>query len=449
MSGQGKSAARPDGERAGGRERSERGERRGGRERDERRGGRRLRVGIDARQLWELGIGTYVRNLLGGLARVAESEIDLNILLPPPPWRDDWVDPVAAAAGYPGARGESGGEGLGRAGEGGAGEGGMVPAILPAGGKRGPETLISRAGKHSLLQQFIVPAQVLGRGIEVFHAPHYVCALGVPCPLVVTVHDLIHLLFPEFLPPARRQAARLLLRAAVGRAARVIVDSERTAQDLAEFFPHCRKKLRAIYPGLAVSYLNRPAPDAIETFRRARGLPARYFLAVGALRPHKNLATLARAFAASGLAPGVGLVLAGEAPARFRDLPPVLAAEAGPGTLLLGRVREADLPLLYAGATAVTVPSLYEGFGFAATEAMALGIPVLASTGGSLPEVVSDAGILLAPEDVGAWRQALVRIASDGGLRDELAARGRARAAHFSLERLASETLAVYREAAG
>ncbi len=400
-----------------------------------------LRVAIDARQLWELGIGTYVRNLLGGLARArdAAAELDLTLLLPPGPWPDVWVDAVAAAAGFPGA------QGLPRARE--------IPVGRPAprapeAAMRPPRALTSRAGKHSLLQQIAVPMQVAGRGLHLVHAPHYICALGVPCPLVVTVHDLIHLLFPEFLTPGRRRVARVLLAMAVRRARRVIADSERTAADLAQFFPHERNKLRVIHPGLAAGFATPPTPTAVEEFRRSQGLPERYVLAVGALRPHKNLSLLARAYAASALPPGVGLVLAGLAPPRFSSLPARLAAEAGPGARILGHVPDPDLPLLYAGATAVAVPSLYEGFGFAAAEAMATGVPVLAAQAGSLPEVIGEAGILLPAGDAGAWRAALEWITSDGRMREELSARGRERAKAFSLERLGRETLAVYREVA-
>jgi glycosyltransferase involved in cell wall biosynthesis len=389
-----------------------------------------LRVAIDARQLWELGIGTYVRNLIGGLVRTGGAELELTLLLPPRPWRDAWWDPVAQAAGIPGAVADPDREGP------------------PPAGPTRPRVQVIEVGarKQSIGEQISVPLRLLGRPVDLVHAPHYVAPLGVSQPLVITVHDVIHLLFPEFLSPARRRIAGLLLVLALRRAQRVIVPSERTADDLTQLFPFARRKLRVTGSGLAARFATGPpAPAVIEAWRTARGLPRRYGLAVGAIRPHKNLVHLARAFVASGLAPEVQLLVAGEAPPRFQALAAEIAA-AGPGIELLGRVPEGDLPYLYAGADFVAVPSLYEGFGQAAVEAMAMGVPVVASTTGSLPEIVGDAALLQPPDDLAAWSAALKRIGRDAGLRAELGARGRARAERHRLERLGAATLAVYRE---
>jgi glycosyltransferase involved in cell wall biosynthesis len=391
-----------------------------------------MRVAIDARQLWELGIGTYVRNLLGGLARAGGPELDLTLLLPPRPWRDTWSDPVAAGAGFPGADA--------------AASAAPPPSPVAAPAVRSLEI---SAPKQSVKEHIAIPVRLFWQRLDLVHAPHYVAPLAVRQPLVITVHDTIHLLFPEFLSPARRRIAGHLLELALRRARRVIAVSRRTADDLEHLFPFTRSKLRVIYPGLAFRYAaGAPDPSRVESWRRRRGLPDRYYLAVGAIRPHKNLLHLARAYAASGLAPGLGLVLAGEAPLRFALLKEEIAAAAGSGVRFLGRVADADLPLLYAGATGVAVPSLYEGFGLTALEAMAMGVPVLAAATGSLPEVVGEAGLLLPPHDLAGWSEALARVARDQVLRSELGARGRERAPSFSLERLGAETLAVYREAA-
>lgn len=392
-----------------------------------------LRVAIDARQLWELGIGTYVRNLLGGLARAGGPELALTLLLPPRPWRDSWTDPVAARAGFPGAGAPAG------------------TGPLPAPPAPGPTLRIVELAtpKQSVREQVEIPLRLLGHRLDLVHAPHYVTPLAVPHPLVVTVQDVIHLLFPEFLTPVRRRIAGHLLALALRRARRVIAPSRCTADDIARLFPVAKGKLRVIPAGLSALFSGGPpAPESIAAWRAARTLPHRYLLATGAVRPHKNLLLLARAYAASGLAPEVGLVLAGEVPARFRGLLAEITVAGGDGVRFIGRVADADLPHLYAGATAVAVPSLYEGFGLTAVEAMAMGVPVLAAAAGSLPEVVGGAGLLIPPEDLPGWSAALGRIVRDHALRSELAARGREQVRALSLERLGAETLAVYREAA-
>lgn len=388
-----------------------------------------LKVAIDARLLWELGIGTYVRNLLGGLARTGAkgAAIQWTVVVPPGPWRDSWFDPVARAAGFPGACGER----------------------APGGhGGWGPVQVIELAArKQSLGEQIMVPLRLAGLDLDLVHLPHYVGPLLAPAPLVVTVHDLIHLMFPGLVSRLGRRTARFLLGLAVRRARRVIADSHSTARDLERTFPGSRRKLRVIYPGLAARFESSPAAGAVEAYRADRGLPDRYLLAAGAIRPHKNLGLVAGAYAEAALGPGIGLVIAGEAPRRYAGLARELALLGGPGVRLLGRVADQELPLLYGGALAVLVPSLYEGFGLTAVEAMACGAPVVASTGGSLPEVVGEAGLLVPPEDVRGWYAALRRVSHDRGLREELACRGRERARHFGLDRLGRETLAVYREA--
>ncbi len=403
-----------------------------------------MRVAIDARQLWEMGIGTYVRNLLGGLARAGGREIELTLLLPPPPWRDTWIDAVAARAGFPGAMAPGGGATPGRAAPPGA-------AATP-GASAGPPAvrwIELAAPKQSLAEQVAVPLRLARERLDLVHAPHYVLPFAVPHPLVVTVHDVIHLLFPEFLTPFRRRIAGGLLALALRRARRVITPSRRTADDVARLFPFARGKLRVVSAGVAAVFAaGAPEPARIAAWRRAHGLPERYCLAVGAVRPHKNLLHLARAYAASGLAPDVGLVLVGEVPARSAGLLAAITAAGGNAVRFIGRVAEADLPLLYAGATLVAVPSLYEGFGLPAVEAMAMGVPVIAAAAGSLPEVVGEAGLLVGPDDLAGWSAALRRIVHEPLLAAELGARGReSAAARHRLERCGAETLAVYREA--
>ena len=186
---------------------------------------------------------------------------------------------------------------------------------------------------------------------------------------------------------------------------------------------------------------------ALEAVRARYGLERPFFLYLGGYDYRKNIPTLVRAFKRLPARLDVELVLAGGMTKSQTPVMKKFLAEQG----LTGRVRclsyvdDADVPALYALALAFTSPSLAEGFGLQAVEAMGMGCPVVASNVSSLPEVVGDAGLLVSPSDEEEIAAALERLVEDESLRRTLAERGRVRAAEFSWQRCARETLAVYR----
>jgi glycosyltransferase involved in cell wall biosynthesis len=199
----------------------------------------------------------------------------------------------------------------------------------------------------------------------------------------------------------------------------------------------------------------RPVACLADSERRDRrerlGITQPYVLFVGTVQPRKNLQRLIRAFAhvvAAGLPHR--LVIVGRMgwltePIRAE----VVALDLTDRIHFAGYVPDDDLPALYCGADAFAFPSLYEGFGMPVLEALACGVPVVASDTTSLPEIVGDAGVLIDPLDEAAIGDALVRVLADASLRARLAVAGPERAAHFSWERCARETLAVLEGAAG
>ncbi|HEX9799339.1 MAG TPA: glycosyltransferase family 1 protein [Thermoanaerobaculia bacterium] len=354
-------------------------------------------VVLDARKAADFGIGTYVRGLVGGFA-----ELDCGL---------DFVllgDPARAA-------------GLGE---------------LPAGFR----WLAERAANYSLRELWSVSRAALRAGADLFHAPHYVLPVGLRCPAVVTIHDLIHLRFPEHRSLAERIYAHVMLRRALGRAARVLAVSAATRAELEERFGGLAARVVTVSNGVDDRF-RRPLAGGELGERLARfSLAPGYFLFVGNPKPHKNLDRLLAAHrrlaAARGAAVPALVVVGGDA-----------AASAAVGVVRLGVVAEDDLPALYRGALALVVPSLWEGFGLPAAEAMACGTPVAAADRGALPEVIGDAGLLFPPDDVDAIAAALARLLDDAALRAELARRGPQRAERFRWRESARATLAVYREA--
>jgi glycosyltransferase involved in cell wall biosynthesis len=270
-----------------------------------------------------------------------------------------------------------------------------------------------------------------------------------PWALVTTVHDLVPLRFPALVPARHRWAVRCLLGGALRRAARVIAVSEATRAELLARYRLPAARV-AVVPEAAASQFTPPTAPAVAAVRARYGLAHPYVLFVGFLEPKKNLGTLLEAVARlrrRGAWGGTELVIVG-APGWGAD-PAARAQALGlEGTVrLLGPVPDADLPALYAGALAFAFPSLWEGFGLPVLEAMASGAPVAASNRGALPEITAGAALLAEPEPE-AFAEALGELVGDAALRERLRSAGLARAAAFSWERTARETLAIYRTVA-
>ena len=363
-------------------------------------------VAVDARKLFDGGVGTYLRGLVTACA-AQPSEFEFIAL----------VDPND--------RGRVGWSGV----------------------REAPVT----AGKYGLAEHFAVPAAARQAGAGLLHEPHYTLPIGWSGPSVVTVHDLTHLRFPHFFPPGAALYARAMAGFAVGRARRVIVDSEDTRIDVIERLGADPGRVRVIHLGVSAG-LVRPPADQIETFRADRDLPRAYLLYVGARKRHKNLGLLFDALARIPERERPPLVLSG--PPLAPDDPLMRQARARGVDRWLhtsGLVHDdAHLACLYGGAALYVQPSLAEGFGLPPLEAMACEVPVLSSNAGSLPEVLGEAAVLLPPAgpDAGEpWANTIVRLLGDEPARIRMAAAGRAQAARFTWEKAAESTLAVYREA--
>lgn len=277
---------------------------------------------------------------------------------------------------------------------------------------------------------------------DVVFLPHYdVPLIGLPAASVVTVHDLIHFRLPEVFSGWKPRAASVLLRRAVAQAQRVIAVSESTRDDLIERFPKAASRITAIPNGVDPSFS--PGPET----PRDESQP-RFLLCVGNRKPHKNqvaavevLARLRPAF------PDLRLVIAG---APFEGSDEIVERAAARGVLdavdLIDHAEEDELLRLYRMCEVLLIPSLYEGFGLPALEAMACGAPVIASNRSSLPEVVGNAGILVDPEDHKTMAERTRELLSDADRRTELSRRGIQRSRFFSWDRAAIRTAEVLHE---
>jgi alpha-1,3-rhamnosyl/mannosyltransferase len=281
---------------------------------------------------------------------------------------------------------------------------------------------------------------------DVWHAPYYIRPLlGLPRP-VVTVFDVIGRVVPGALPSLRARALfEVTLRMSLAGALRIITSSQATKQDLMRVY-RVREDRIAVIPLAADRSFTPQSVERMQTIRERYGLPRRYMLYFGSNKPHKNLATLVRACAR--VQTDVPLVIAGAWDRRYIE-PKRIAQELG----LEQRIRfihdvpTADVPALLSAALLFVFPSRYEGFGLPPLEAMACGTPVIVGNTASLPEVIGDAGMAVAP-DVMPLAEALQRLLDDPALRDTFRERGLARARRFTWAETARQTIAVYEDVA-
>jgi glycosyltransferase involved in cell wall biosynthesis len=282
--------------------------------------------------------------------------------------------------------------------------------------------------------------------------PAHVLPLYHPRRSIVTVHDLGYLYYPEAHTPRSRKYLDWSTRYSARNAHTVIAISQATANDLIKHYGIDRAKIRVIPHGYDRENFHPVQDPAQIADARARyGIePGPYLFYVGTIQPRKNLERLLEAFAALVNDPSFGyparkqlqLVLGGK-PGWLSE--PIMAKAASlkmdAQIKVVGYVADNDLPALYSGAEAFVFPSLYEGFGLPALEAMACGTPVICSNAGSLPEVVGEAAILHSPQSVEEIGAALRRLLLSDTLQAELRYKGLQQADKFSWEKCAAKTL--------
>jgi glycosyltransferase involved in cell wall biosynthesis len=369
-----------------------------------------VRIAIDARKLRDYGIGTYVRNLLRHLSRL-----------------DHDTEYVAICRAADCATVEEFGENF-RA----------VAETAPA---------------YSLREQLRIPLDLRREGIDLFHAPHYVLPPLTPCKSVVTIHDCIHLRFPQYLPNRLAYAyARSALWFATHRSDRVLTVSEASKRDILRYYRVPEKKIDVIYNAIDERFGETPTADEVERVRERYQLNDPFVLYAGNIKPHKNLERLIDAFHTlrrDGL-DTVKLLIIGDEISKYATLRrAVHKYKLHKHVRFFGFVPDKTLAVLYRLASVFVFPSLYEGFGLPPLEAMASGTPVITSNVSSLPEVVGDAALLIDPYDPDAIAHAMRRVLTEPALRDDLRARGFLRVKEFSWDRSVRRVHEIYEEVLG
>ena len=368
-----------------------------------------MRIGIDARKLHDFGIGTYIRNLLRQLAR-QDRQTEYVVLARP-------ADCEALAT-------------------------------LGENFRAVPET----AGNYSIAEQIRVPLALRREGVTLFHAPHYVLPPLVMCRSVVTIHDCIHLMFPQYLPNRIALTyARVSIGLASRRATRVLTVSESSKRDILRFVDIPAEKIDVIYNAYDERFGVEPREEDVARVRERYQLHDPFVLYAGTVKPHKNVERLIEAFdlvRKHGL-DDLKLVLIGDEISKYAALRrAVHSHQLHKYVRFLGYLPEETLAVMYRLASVFVFPSLYEGFGLPPLEAMASGTPVVTSNVSSLPEVAGDAAVLVDPYDSTSIAGGIERVLGDDALRRNLREKGLARAKQFSWETSVRRVREIYQEVA-
>ena len=303
-----------------------------------------------------------------------------------------------------------------------------------------------------LWEQLALPVHLRRQKIDALHSPHHTAPMVVAgCRRVITFHDLTFFLLADRYPRSRLLYFRAVSWATARAADALICPSQAVRDDIVRILHVRPEKVHPIAEAAAPEFQPIKDKAALERLRAGHTLPERFILSVGSLEPGKNRATLIKAY--SGLRKrGLEqkLVVAGQRAWKYED-DLALVEELGikGDVLFTGYVLPAEMPALYNAAELFVFPSLYEGFGLPVIEAMACGVPVVASNLSAIPEVAGEAALLVDPRDVDQLCDAMERVLHDKRLQGALRRRGLERAQGFSWERAARETIAVYQETAG
>lgn len=364
-----------------------------------------MKIGIDARKIRDFGIGTHIENLIRYIPEF-DTENEYIIFHYP-------EDRACVPQTSPNIR--------------------LVPDTSP---------------KYSIRELVVLPLKMWQQRLDLFHATHYTLPPLRPCKGIVTIHDVIHLRFPEYLPhPAAYYYAKGMMWAAAKSARKIITVSECSKQDIVQYLGVPEEKIEVIYNGIDVERKTPGVSGDSGSLENRFGISRKYILYLGNFLPHKNHEMLVKAYSLLKRQQKIPhcLVLVGKNEKMRQQLEALIAEEKlEDDVILTGFVESEWLPALYAHADLFVYPSIYEGFGLQALEAMAYHIPVAISNVAALPEIAGDAAIQFDPKSIESMADAIYQALTDQGLRASLIEKGKQRLKHFSWQEMARKTVEIY-----
>ncbi len=365
-----------------------------------------MRLALDARKLTDFGIGTYLGQLIRGLGERS----DIDLLLLGAPEHEARIMSITENARF-------------------------IPVA---------------ASGYSMREHLRLPTALWREPVDLVHLPHYVAPIWMPCPFVVTVHDVIQIFYP---PQDRPRLALLYVKIMIGsamrRAREVITVSRASRRDLVQLFGIDRGRVSVVPNGVDDALGTRPSTEVIDSIKARYRLKSPLILVIGNDKPHKNLDLALRAFHLACRRHGIPgqLVFVGglDNDNRFADRTRRLGIEDR--VRFLGRIPFDDLRALYHVAAVQLHVALYEGFGLPILEAMRAGLPVITSNLGAMLEIGEGSARLVNPLDVNEVAAAIEQVLVDDPLRRRMIEAGRKKADILTWQRMVEKTMLVYQKA--
>jgi glycosyltransferase involved in cell wall biosynthesis len=371
-----------------------------------------MRIAFDIRKLNDFGIGTYIRNLILNLAQL-DRESDYFLI------------------GREHDRAEF--------------------SALPA----NFFFIADPSQESTYWNDLVLPYSLKKKGIELLHTPHYRAPRFLSCKSVITIHDCVHILFPNYASSksAYNQAKQATKRA-IKKSSHILTVSEATRRDLMRLFAVPEEKISVVYNAIDERAVLADNPEEQKRVLERYQIQDPFLLYAGNIKPHKNIARTIEAFSVlktelkeNPLWKNLKLVIIGDELSKHQFLRrTVIRSGVQHDVRFFGFVPYETLKVFYKSAQIFVFPSLYEGFGLAPLEAMANGTPVLTSNVSSLPEVLGEAALLVNPENVFEISKGLKHLLFDANLRSELVAKGLEQSHRYSWKKSAELVLRTYRE---
>ena len=302
---------------------------------------------------------------------------------------------------------------------------------------------------HRLLwEQTAFPRQVRNSGVDLLHSLHYTRPIRLPCPSVVTFHDMTFFLYPQYHTLFKRLYFPLAIRFSAHKSDALITVSNNTKEDTMRLLGVPEHKITPIPLGVSDDFTVISNKELLQHIREKYNLPQEFILHVGVVEPRKNLTLLLKSFQEL-IRDGskISLVIAGQLGWMYEDVfKQVDELGIREEVIFTGYIPPEDLPGIYNLARIFVYPSVYEGFGLPPLEAMACGTPTITTDISSMPENIGDAGILVPPGDEAALTEAMRSLLDNPDLQEHLSRTGTQRAGRFTWEANAQAAIKVYKQ---